>query len=65
MLTIVFKHKFTRWRYVKTHIKPHANRPRDESTLGKPHFRSKTKIVAIKPVIYVFFNNNKSLSFEN
>ena len=39
---------------MKTHIKPHPNRPQ-----GKPRFRVKSKIAAIKPVIYVYFLINQ------
>ena len=50
MLANVFQHILTRSSYIKTHIKPHPNPP-----WGKPHFRVKSKIAAIKPVIYVLF----------
>ena len=59
MLANVFQHILTRWGYIKTHIKPHPNPPR-----GKPRFRVKSIMAAIRPVIYVFFLN-QALSFEN
>ena len=54
MLANVFQHNLTRWGYIKTHIKPHANPP-----WGKHRFRVKSKMAAIKPVIYVFFLINR------
>ena len=58
MLTKVFERNLTPWGYVKSPIKPHPNPPWE-----KPRFRVKSKMAAIKPVIYDFFF--KSLSFEN
>ena len=49
MLTNVFQHNFTRWRYVKQHVKPHLNR-----SWEKPYSRVKSKMAAIMPVISVF-----------
>ena len=46
MLTKVFQRNLTQWGYVK----PHSNPP-----WGKPHFRVKSKMAAIKPVIYLNF----------
>ena len=37
---------------LKQHIKPHPNPPR-----GKPCFQVKSKMAAIKPVIYLYFEN--------
>ena len=54
MLTKVFQRNLTRWSHVKTPIKPHPNPP-----WGKPRFRVKSKMTAIKPVICVFFLINR------
>ena len=54
MLTKVFQRNLTRRGHVKTPIKPHPNPP-----WGKPCFRVKSKMAAIKPVIYVFFLINR------
>ena len=59
MLTKVFQRDLTLRGYVKPPIKPHPNPP-----WGKPRFRVKSQMAAIKPVIYLFFIN-KSVSFEN
>ena len=59
MLTKVFQRNLTPWGYVKPPIKPHPNPP-----WGKPRFRVKFKMAAIKLVIYVNFKK-KSLLFEN
>ena len=48
MLIKVFKRNLIPWGYVKPPIKPHPNAP-----WGKPRFRVKSKMAAIKPVIYV------------
>ena len=50
MLANVVEHNLTRWGYIKTHIKLHATPP-----WGKPRFRVKSKMAAIKPVVYIFF----------
>ena len=50
MLTKVFQRNLTPWGYVKPPIKPHPNPP-----WGKPSFQIKSKMAAIKPVIYVIF----------
>ena len=51
MLANVFQHNLTRWGYIKTHIKPHSNPP-----WGKPRFRVKSKMAAIKPSnLCIFF----------
>ena len=54
MLVNVCQHNLTRWGYVKPHIKPHPNPP-----WGKPRLRVKSKMAAIKPVIYIFFLKNR------
>ena len=56
MLTKVFQRNLTPWGYVKPPIKPHRNPP-----WGKSRFRVKSKMAAIKPVIYVIFFLNRSL----
>ena len=48
MLTRVFQRNLTSRGYVKPPIKPHPNPP-----WGKPRSRLKSKMPAIKPVIYV------------
>ena len=48
-INVSFQHNLTRLGYIKTHIKSHPNPPWE-----KPRFRVKSKIDAIKPVIYVF-----------
>ena len=50
MLTKVFQRNLTQWGHVKTPIKPHTNPP-----WGKPRFRVKSQMAAIKPVISVIF----------
>ena len=55
MLIEVFQRNLTPWGYVKPPIKPHPN-PHWE----KPRFRVKSKMAAIKPVIYVIFFKNHS-----
>ena len=54
MLTKVFQRNLTRWGHIKTPIKPHPNPP-----WGKPRFRVKSIMAAIKPVICVFFLINR------
>ena len=54
MLTKGFQRNLTLWGHVKTPIKPHPNPP-----WGKPRFRVKSKMAAIKPVICVFFLINR------
>ena len=54
MLVNVFQHNLTRWGYIKTHIKSHPNPPWE-----KPCFGVKSKMAAIKPVIYDFFLINR------
>ena len=54
MLTKVFQRNLTQLVHVKTPIKPHPNPP-----WGKPRFRVKSKMAAIKPVICVFFLINR------
>ena len=46
----VFQWNLTQWGHVKTPIKPHPN-----PLWGKPRFRVKAKMAAIKPVICVHF----------
>ena len=43
MLTNVFQHNFTRWRYVKQHVKPHPNR----KILNGRHYASNLCIFVI------------------
>ena len=49
MLKNAFQHNLIRSKYLKQHIKPLPN-----PHWGKPRFRVKSKIAAIKPVIYIY-----------
>ena len=48
MLTKVFQRNLTQWGHVKTPKNPHPN-----PHFGKPRFRVKYKMAAIKPVICI------------
>ena len=54
MLTKGFQRNLNRWGHVQTLIKPHPN-----PSWGKPSFRVKSKMAAIKPVICVLFLINR------
>ena len=49
MLTIALQHINLIWSNYLKHIQPHPN-PR----MGKPRLRVKSKMTAIKPVIYIY-----------